>query len=735
MPGGVWLHAVSVGEVLAAVPLIRQLRDRYPQLPVFVSTSTVAGRAVAREKLSGIAAGIFWAPIDYGFAISAVLRRIRPAVVVIVETEIWPLLFRRVKQNGCGLVVINGRISMRALPRYRRFSWFFRHALAYPDAILAQSPADAERFLVAGAPAENLSVGGNLKYDAPAPGAPPKAIAALIPGLQPEFVWIAASTMPPARPGDIDEDDVVLAAFRELASAEPRSLLVLVPRKPERFDLTAKKLEDAGLTWLRRSRLGDSTTMALPGVLLVDSIGELASLFPLADVVFLGGTLADRGGHNLLEPAASGRATIIGPHMENFLGVAAEFRAAGAVHPIDHPRELAPALLDLLRHRDRRIELGAKAAALVETGRGAVERAMDVILAERDRALPRTRDRGPAWPLMWLLAQGWRAAAFVSARRKLARKRQLRTPVISIGGITMGGAGKTPFVAFTADLLSRQGLHPAILTRGYRRRSLAREIIVPANGSASPDVSGDEAQILISSLSTVGIGADRWDTGRRIEDRFAPDVFLLDDGFQHRQLARDRDIVLIDALDPFSSGEVFPAGRLREPLSALSRASAFVITRAEPGRCYRGIRAVLAQYNPDAPVYRASVCARGWIDCQKRAAEPLARGTPAVAFCGLGNPASFWRTLADLGVNVRWRWAFDDHHRYKTSEIRRIAARARRCGAGVLLTTEKDLANLPSNALALCGPARILCLRIGTEIEEADAWSSFLRAAVRPVSS
>ena len=730
-PGGIWLHAVSVGEVLAALPLVRQLRQRHPAIPVFVSTSTLAGGLVAREKLRGLASGVFCAPIDYGFAVRAVLRRIRPAAVVILETEIWPLLFRRVKQAHCGLIVVNGRISERALRRYRRHSWFFRHVLDYPDRILVQSTEDRHRFLLAGAPAEKIMVAGNLKYDAPSPGAPPDAIAAFVGNAQPDFIWIAASTTAPARPGDIDEDDAVINAFRQVSTAAPRSLLLLAPRKPERFDMVAEKLRNSGVNWIRRSQLHAGTRMALPVVLLVDSIGELGSLFPLADAVFMGGTLCDRGGHNLLEPAAAGRATIIGPHMENFAAIAAEFRAAGAVRPIEDAGELAPAILDLMHNADARRQLGARAAGLALSGRGAVQQALASILATRDCAIPRNDERGPAYPLMWILARVWQAAAVVSQRRKLARQRSLSAPVLSIGGISMGGTGKTPFAAYTAELLRKEGLHTAILTRGYRRLSLAREIVVPAGSSAPPDVTGDEAQVFISSgAADIGIGADRWQTGRRMEAQTAPDVFLLDDGFQHCGLHRDRDIVLIDALDPFSSGDVFPAGRLREPLSALSRASAFVITRADSERCYSGIQAVLARYNPQAPVFRASVQPREWIDFNEHGAVSIPTGTAAVAFCGLGNPASFWRTLAELGQKVQWRWAFGDHHRYKAVELRRIAAQARQCGARFLLTTQKDAANLPPNAATLVAPARILWLRIETEVIERDAWIAFLRAAI-----
>ena len=163
--GAIWFHAVSVGEVLSLVELLRRLRAERPSVQLFVSTTTLAGRATAEQKLAGLADGVFFAPLDYGSTIRRVLRQLRPSLVVVLETEIWPNLYREVKRSGASLLVINGRISDRALPRYRRWSWFFKHVLAQPDAILAQTEEDARRYVMAGAPPERTRVAGNLKYD------------------------------------------------------------------------------------------------------------------------------------------------------------------------------------------------------------------------------------------------------------------------------------------------------------------------------------------------------------------------------------------------------------------------------------------------------------------------------------------------------------------------------------------------------------------------------------------
>ena len=315
--GGIWLHAVSVGEVISSAAVLRELRELAPSLPLYVSMTTVAGREVSKDKLNGLADRVFYAPIDYAFAVRRVLRRIRPSVVVILETEIWPVLYREAKRSGASLVIVNGRISSAAFPRYRRWSLFFRQVLQWPDAIFAQSEPDRERYIQLGAPPEKVTVLGNLKYDAVPPRSdPPKAIGDVLDKLRPQTVWIAASTMPGVDDSDVDEDQAVLEAFEQLAPSHPGLLLILAPRKPERFEVVEQLLNAAGIRYQLRSRGSVDPALALPAVLLLDSIGELAGLFPLAHVVFMGGSLARRGGHNLLEPAACGRAIVTGPHLE-----------------------------------------------------------------------------------------------------------------------------------------------------------------------------------------------------------------------------------------------------------------------------------------------------------------------------------------------------------------------------------------------------------------------------------
>jgi len=700
IPGGIWFHAVSVGEVLSALELIRWIRASRPSSRIYVSTTTLAGRATADQKLRGLADAVFFAPFDYRSMIRRVLRRLRPAAVVVLETEIWPNLYREAKRAGASLLLVNGRISDRALPRYRRWRGFFRHILRWPDAILAQTEEDRRRFEIAGAPPERVHVAGNVKYDFTPPAAIAPDLEHFLDRLSPKQVWIAGSTM---SDGVLDEDDAVLAALSTL----PEVLLILAPRKPERFDAVAEKLERARIPFVRRSR-------GLAGnarVLLLDSIGELAALFARADVVFMGGTLADRGGHNVLEPAYFGKPVIVGPHMENFAAVAAEFTEAGALERIDDAQTLGRTVRDLLGDPARRAQIGAKAKELAMARRGVASRIAEQISEAADDAVPDPGRTLPArfllTPLSWL----WRAGSAWNVTRSA---RVLPAPVISIGGLSMGGAGKTPMVTHLARRLRERGRAPAILTRGYKRSS--REIvIVPRGGSCDRKCTGDEAQIFIRrGDAAVGIGADRYHTAQRME----ADIFLLDDGFQHRKLARRHDIVLIDALDPLAGG-VFPLGRLREVPAALARATEIVITRVEPGRGTRGIERWIARYNPAAPIFRAHVIPLRWRETGAAydLSIPLGR---AGAFCGLGNPRAFWRTLEQLGTTVVWRGSYPDHHRYSGAELKRLAAQATAAGAEILVTTEKDAVNLAAGAAELLAPLKLLWLEIGVEIEKEE---------------
>jgi tetraacyldisaccharide 4'-kinase len=453
----------------------------------------------------------------------------------------------------------------------------------------------------------------------------------------------------------------------------------------------------------------------------------------MADAVFVGGSIAPRGGHNILEPGAAGAAIVTGMHMQNFESIARDFAAAHAFVQVEKKPDLVRAVRDLLRDRDAARQMGLRARRLVEKNRGV---ARMVAMRMEDlyySASLRKPLGGPArlvlTPLAWLWTWGGKIKRERSEQHA-ALAPPLPVPVISIGGITLGGAGKTPFVNYLAACLKKRGHSPAILTRGYRRRYPAEHLIFAPGAEVSPFFTGDEAQILLrAAAAPVGIGAKRYPTARILLRQFPEtDVILLDVGFQHAGIMRDLDVVLIDGLDPFGKDAVFPLGRLREPLGALKRANIFVVTRARSDGHYAAIARRLRQYNRAAPIFRANLKVRGWRDYTTGAAIHELNGNRVAAFCGLGNPQSFWNTLETLGVKVVFRWTFGDHHPYKPMELARISHQARLHGAELLVTTEKDRINCPPHLEKIISPLTLAWLEVEMEVEtEAEFLSELSR--------
>jgi 3-deoxy-D-manno-octulosonic-acid transferase len=369
--GAIWLHAVSVGEALAVERLIEQLKQRFPSRPVVLSVTTAAGRSVAARRIA--ADQIFYFPLDFRFAARRTLRAIRPDLVIIAETEIWPNFLREAAAANVPVMFLNGRISGRSYARYRLIRRLLRPTLAQVTGFLMQTATDAERIRDLGAPAERVQVAGNLKFDLIPPSQP-----GFIEGMRQQLqlagieqVIVAGSTME-------TEEEVVLEAYRSLRG--PQRLLILAPRHPQRFEKVAQLLAASGLPWRRRSQMGEPGA-ALPagGVLLLDSLGELASAYQLATLAFVGGSLAPHGGHNLLEPAYWGVPVVFGPHMENFAAIAEQFLAAGAARRAASPRELQHVWQELLQQTAARERVGAAARLLLESQRGATGRALEVI--------------------------------------------------------------------------------------------------------------------------------------------------------------------------------------------------------------------------------------------------------------------------------------------------------------------------------------------------------------------
>jgi len=372
----IWIHAVSVGEALTARALAADLKGRYPRLRLFLSTTTIAGQQVARQNLSNVDA-VFYFPFDWAFIVRRTLNLVRPRLFIMMETEIWPNLLRACRKRGVHTVVINGRISSRSYPRYRIVRPFFRRVLADVDRFCMQSEESARRLVDLGAAPSKVTVTGSLKFDSlelPAStphGKPRERVLRFFRIAVNRTVVVAGSTMR-------GEEVAVLRAFARIKTAMPSALLVVAPRHTERFGEVERLARDAGFVTTRRSELPiDAEPRA--DVVVLDSIGELAQLYQLATAVFVGGSLVDHGGHNILEPAVFGKPIVFGPHMQNFKEIADTFVSNDAAVQLESERELDDALLALVTDPVRRARLGAAARALVEANRGAKTKTLAVI--------------------------------------------------------------------------------------------------------------------------------------------------------------------------------------------------------------------------------------------------------------------------------------------------------------------------------------------------------------------
>jgi 3-deoxy-D-manno-octulosonic-acid transferase len=378
----IWIHAVSVGELLTARPLIEALRERHPSLRLFVSTTTRAAQDLAR-KMPNID-GVFYFPFDLGFVVRRTLDLVRPKLFLTMETEIWPNLLRECRARGIRTAIVNGRLSSRSFPRYRLARGFFQQVLADVDRICAQSEESARRFVEIGAPADRVSVSGSLKFDSlePAGVARRERVLRYLRFAPTRPVWVAGSTMK-------GEEAMVLRVFRRLKAAQPTAVLVLAPRHPERFAEAVTLAEQEGFRTVRRSDLPiDAEPRA--DVVVLDTIGELATVYQVGQVVFVGGSLVPTGGHNVLEPAIYGRPVVFGPYMQNFAEIAAAFVANDAGVQVAAEPAFEDAVLGLMSNPVRRAKLGAAARALVEANRGAKTRTLEVLdaLLPPPRALP-----------------------------------------------------------------------------------------------------------------------------------------------------------------------------------------------------------------------------------------------------------------------------------------------------------------------------------------------------------
>ena len=373
----IWLHAVSLGEMSAAAPLIRALRERHPAAALVLSTATPAGRARA-AALFGEFADIRFLPYDTPGAVRRFLARTRPGVAIIMETELWPNLLRACAQRALPVVIASARLTAKSVSRYKRAGELFRGVFTQQVSIAAQSADDAARFVEIGAAPSQVSVLGNVKFDLSIEAGTIEQGLRLRQAFGPErFTWVAGST-------HAGEDEAVLSAHARLLEGNPQALLLLAPRHRERFEAAAALLNGSGLRFRRRSEMAAAAATAPQApadcqVLLVDTLGELASMYAAADVAFVGGSLIPVGGHNLLEPAALGVPVLCGPYQANNKDIAALLLGSGAALTVKDAAELGAALARLSADAAERRRMADAGVRIVAANRGSVAALVAII--------------------------------------------------------------------------------------------------------------------------------------------------------------------------------------------------------------------------------------------------------------------------------------------------------------------------------------------------------------------
>lgn len=709
-PVRVWVHCASIGEVRAAHPLLAAIARTRPDVGLLVTTTTPEGNRAARSL--GVAQAVGMLPADIPGLPGRLFDAVEPDALVLLETELWPGLLRAAQSRFVPALVVNGRISARSFSRYRLVKPLLAPVLDGVAVFAMQADVDRDRILALGADPTRVEMQGNLKYDAlalPQAAAPP-----VLAPLATERVWVAGSTHE-------GEETAVADAYLALKGSLPDLRLIVAPRHTARAAVAQKALEARGLTVVRRSALGAPPKAG--EVVLLDTSGELTGVYAIATAVFVGGSLIPRGGHNPLEPLAHGRPVAFGSFTHNFRDVTAAVLASGGAKRVADASALAAAMLPWLADPAAARRIGDDARVRIVAQHGAVARAM-ALLEQWIGARSDVTAGRRAWlglderPVGVRVAAATASRAYglaVRARRALYDShafpsKRVGIPVISVGGIAAGGTGKTPAVIHLARLLGARGRHVAVVSRGYGADPGSTPLMVSPGGWSgrdphhSPpgvDRAGDEPLLIAAHApeASVFVHPDRVAAARAAVAHGA-DILVLDDGFQHRRLARDLDLVLLDARAPFGNGRFLPAGPLRDLPARLADAGAILLTRADaagPAACARA--AARVSLASGAPVVRfGHRISRFLRDGEEIPAKALEAERP-YAFCGIASPESFFDGVRAAGIHVSGEHPYPDHHPFDPGEVAELEAQAAAAGGMSLLTTEKDRVRFPGSRL------------------------------------
>lgn len=728
----IWVHAASVGEIVAASPLIKEFRREFPNTPILVSVFTNSGYEMANRIIKD-ADSIIHFPFDLPWLSAHLLYKVRPRVFMPVETELWPNFLRAAKKLDIPVMMVNGRISEKSVSRYRYLHSIWYDMLDTIKYFAMQSSVDAENILRLGASKDLVTVTGNTKFDQTYTNVSPEEKHLLIKELGLEDndgIFLAGSTHK-------GEEEQVLAAFGEIRKTHPKARLVIAPRAVLRTGTIQDMCQQRGFTSATRTQLQEKPAQG-HDVVLLNTIGELGKVYSIGDVIFVGGSLIPHGGHNILEPAAHGKAIIVGPNMFNFKDTHILFSNRKAVVTVQNQEELIKAASELFVNVAERRRMEQETLKICEENRGAARRTAVILhdLLNRCEAKDKVKaidklenfqtyfmqlihckePKGLGLKAMVAFLHG---CAYIYGfllniklscyKSGLLTRKKLDCYVISLGNITVGGTGKTPTAQRLAKAIRDMGYKVVILNRGYRAKWQGEIGVVSDGHELKMDAAtaGDEAFMLAKHLPNVPvlIGPERAKTGQYAVEHFGAQVAILDDGYQHWQLKRNLDVVLIDAVNVFGNGHILPRGTLREPLSHLSRADVCLLTKvdqAEPGSIAY-IRKKIDEYGKNPVVvesiHQPQACIElgEWVKNIASEGSPIdiIKGKKIIALSAIGNPASFEQTLCNSGAEVIESFRFPDHHEYTLEEIQDTMDQAIREGAEAIATTEKDAVKLP----------------------------------------
>jgi 3-deoxy-D-manno-octulosonic-acid transferase len=732
----IWVHAASVGEVVAASPLIKEFRREFPKSPILVSVVTNSGYEMANRIIKD-ADSIIYYPLDLPWLAAHVLRRVSPQVFLPVETELWPNFLRAAREMRIPVMMVNGRISDKSVSRYHHLHSLLDDMIGTVTKFAMQSSIDAEYIVRLGADPKLVIVTGNTKFDQTYTDVSQEEKQRLLHemGLEDnEGIFLAGSTHK-------GEDEMVLQAFAALRQKFPRAKLVIAPRDLLRTGEIASLCRRENLHVARRTELLKAPA-AGHDVVLLDTIGELGKVYSVGDVIYVGGSLIPHGGHNILEPAAHGKAIIVGYNMFNFKDTHVLFTKRNACVTVDSSDELTQEVLRLFANSDERHRMERETLAIVSENKGAARKSAVLLHEMLDdceekrlasgmiRATEKVENFQTYFfqlvhgqhthgvflsiiiALLYLFSfiYAWLVNVKLAGYKVgIFKRKRLGCYVISLGNITVGGTGKTPTAQRLAREIRDMGYRVVILNRGYRAKWRG-EVGIVSDGQTlymTAAEAGDEAFMLAKHLPQVPvlIGAERAMTGQYAIEHFGAEVAILDDGYQHWQLERDMDILLVDAVNVFGNGYMLPRGTLREPVSHLDRADVCLLTKVDqaPEESRQYIRRTIQAENDHALIVesihqpRCFIELSNWYENITGTGIDVSqmKGKRVMAVSAIGNPASFEQTLSNIGAVIIESLRFPDHHDYTVEEMMDVVDQANRQGAEAIVITEKDAVKVP----------------------------------------